>query len=387
MSDYWQNQTAPLYGAMRTIGAGIAQLPAMRSMAQQRAMMGQYYQERGQDALANADLARQKAQELLTETQEGNDFSDSAANYVKTFGDNTTKPEDRSAAAVDFTRKAGLLMAKDPDKFQTVADAIIQRMQANPTDLTQQFEANNPGKLVTGADALNDSQLAVAQAHKSAASGQPTSNQISTQLQSVIPNALKSVETATPPPQNPATVTTADPNGKPYPLTISSAIQSKLQDTAEQLADSGDPYPEIHARQIVLGTNATVQPNITTNSPAVPATMGTTMFGNPKVITPAVPANLSTNSFAVQPGGADQTVIAKLMQDPKLAAVVQGLGIAPADTSTATNAPAAQPASVPQIPPEHIAALLQHPDKAADFDQLYGQGAAARILNAKPVTQ
>ena len=54
--------------------------------------------------------------------------------------------------------------------------------------------------------------------------------------------------------------------------------------------------------------------------------------------------------------------------------------IQPALTAPVASAPG-QPVPAPQIPPEHIAALLQNPDKASDFDQFYGQGAAARILS------
>jgi S1-C subfamily serine protease len=65
-------------------------------------------------------------------------------------------------------------------------------------------------------------------------------------------------------PTNPAT-------GKPYQLTIAPAVQAKLKAVYHALAQAGDPHAEYDAQQLVMGTNWTVVPNITTNSPGSPA--------------------------------------------------------------------------------------------------------------------
>jgi hypothetical protein len=364
-SPFWQAQTAPLYGAARTIGSGIASLPMMRAMAANRAAQGQFYQAHAAQEMGAADLERQKAAAMANETQEGSDFADSAASAVPVFSDPSATPDDRRAAATDLMRKAGKLAAKDPDKAMQIFDHLVQRMQASPTDQVQQFEANNPGKLVTGADVLSDPQLAAAQSAK----GAPAVNSASTaQIAANLPaNAIKSVEQSEPIPNNPAT---SGMTPKPFPLTISQAIQSKLQNTFTQLVQSGVPpaQAEIQAKGLVMGTNATAQPTITTNNPGSPEvrTPGRLWGTN---VTPAVPPTLSTNSFHVAPGGADQTIVSALMQNPKTAAVIQQLGLdqggAAPQTQTAQAGPdaGAMPATTTgtpkQLDPETARQILQ----------------------------
>lgn len=385
MSQFWEQQTAPLYGAARTIGSGIASIPLMRAMAANRAAQGQFYVAHAEQEREAAELERQKAIAAANQTQESGDFADSAANAVPVFSDPNAKPEDRQKAATDLMRKAGRLAAKDPDKAMQIFDHLVQRMQAAPGDLTQQFEANNPGKLVTGSDVLTDQQLAEAQSAKNAPKGTPPidASATATIAGNLPASALKSVEESNPIPGNPATPLATGGN-KPFQLTISQALQSKLQNTFTQLVKSGvsPAEAEIQAKGLVMGTNAAPSPVTVTNSPGSPAVKG--FFKD----TPAVPPNVTTNSFTVQPGGADQTIVAALMQNPKTAAVIQQLGLAPATANaTADNGtPApqagtatAQPAATPQ--PQHVAYLLQHPELAQQFDQKFGPGAAERILN------
>jgi hypothetical protein len=291
-------------------------------------------------------LERQKAIAAANETQEGSDFADSAANAVPVFSDPNAKPEDRQKAATDLMRKAGRLAAKDPDKAMQIFDHLVQRMQASPTDLTQQYEVNS-GKTLTGNDVLTDQQLADAQAAKNAPKGtQPIDTASTATIASKLPsNVIQSVEQSNPIPGNPATPLAGGGN-KPFPLTLSQALQSKLQNTFAQLVKSGvsPAEAEIQARGLVMGTNATAAPVTTTNSPGSPAVKG--FFKD----TPAVPPNVTTNSFTAQPGGADQTIVAALMQNPKTAAVIQQLGLAPATANAAadsgTPAPQAGTATV-----------------------------------------
>jgi len=192
----------------------------------------------------------------------------------------------------------------------------------------QQFEANNPGKLVTGSDVLSDPQLAAAQSTK----GAPAANAASTAtIAANLPaNVIKSVEQSQPIPNNPAMLGMTP---KPFPLTMSQALQGKLQNTFVQLVNNGVPpaQAEIYAKGLVMGTNATAQPVTVTNSPEIPAKPG--FFRD----TPAVPANISTNSFQATPGGADQTIVGQLAKDPRFSGVLNQLGLAPTAGATQTS--------------------------------------------------
>jgi hypothetical protein len=338
LTPYWQQQVDPFYGGARTIGEGIARIPMMRSMAAQRAAQSQYQLAHAEQEREAAELERQKAIAAANETQESSDFAEAAATAVPVFSDPSSKQEDRQAAATDLMRKAGRLAAKNPDKAMQIFDHLVQRMQVNPTDLTQQYEVNS-GKTLTGSDVLTDEQLAAAQAAKNAPKGTAPINAASTStIAAGLPAAaLKSVSESQPIPGNPATPT---PTGyKPFPLTISQALQSKLQNTFVQLVESGVPpaQAEIQAKGLVLGTNATAEPNIVTNSPGSPEirTPGKIWGTN---VTPAVPPTTSTNSYTVQPGGADQTIVGQLSKDPRFSGLLNQLGLAPV-TATSPDVP------------------------------------------------
>ena len=182
LTPFWQQQVDPFYGGTRTIGAGIARIPMMRAMAANRAAQGQFYTAHAEQERQAAELERQKGIAAANETQEGSDFADSASQALGVFSDATAAPEIRKSAATDLMRKAGRLAAKDPDKAMQIFDHLVQRMQASPTDLTQQFEANNPGKLVTGSDVLTDQQLQAAQAAKIAQETRPPAGQLSSRV-------------------------------------------------------------------------------------------------------------------------------------------------------------------------------------------------------------
>ena len=339
-SPYWESQTAPLYGAARTIGSGIASLPMMRAMAAQRAAQAGYYVQRGQEleqtgreAAARTGLIEQQTSDLANQGDEAREFSDSAANAIPVFSDPGATPDDRKAAATDLMRKFGRLSSKKPEEAMTIFDHLVQRMQANPTDQVQQFEANNPSKLVTGSDVLSDPQLAAAQSTK----GAPAANAASTAtIAANLPaNVIKSVEQSQPIPNNPAMLGMTP---KPFPLTMSQALQGKLQNTFVQLVQNGVPpaQAEIDAKGLVMGTNSTAQPTITTKNPGSPEvrTPGRLWGTN---VTPAVPPTLSTNSFHVASGGADQTMVGQLAKDPRFSGVLNQLGLAPTAGATQTS--------------------------------------------------
>ncbi len=84
------------------------------------------------------------------------------------------------------------------------------------------------------------------------------------QLNDIVADTLKSAEQSHPTPTNPAT-------GKPYPLTIAPEIQANLKAVYRALAQAGVPHAEYDAQQLVMGTNWTIVPNITTNSLGNPA--------------------------------------------------------------------------------------------------------------------
>ena len=338
-SPYWESQTAPLYGATRTLGAGIAQLPLMRAMAANRAAMAGYYTQRGnqaeetaQEAAARTQQIQQQISDTDNQTQEQKDFADSAANAVPVFSDPNAQPGDRQSAATDLMRKAGRLAAKDPEKAMQIFNGLVQRMQASPTDQVQQFEANNPGKLVTQSDVLNDPQLAAAQAAKIQQETRPAANQLSTHM-----------------------------------ITIK--------------------HPLVAPTDAVPGAKHWFGPN----EPETPATPGSPEWTEQV----KVPDTAGTGT------GAPPTSIASMLAtDPRYSGVAKQLGLLPPTpapaTSTATDAamaalpdsgtPAPQTATAqaaPQAPtpqPQHVAYLLQHPEAAPFFDQKFGPGSAALVL-------
>ena len=70
-SAYWQQQTEPFNNGLRTIGAALANRPYMQAMANNRAMMGQYYQAHAGQEEASAEEARARAGLAGVQTQRG----------------------------------------------------------------------------------------------------------------------------------------------------------------------------------------------------------------------------------------------------------------------------------------------------------------------------
>jgi hypothetical protein len=354
-------------GAGRTIGMGIAQLPMMRAQAANRAAQGQFYVAHAGQEEAAAEEARARAGLTDTQNQRGQLQLSAAMKAVGIL---------QQPGALTRDDEGNLVLDKDAEQgiLASVAGA-----STGGDDMSK-----GVGGLVTAGNAANQARLN-REVKAALPKGTPPINASATAtIAGNLPaSALKSVEESNPIPGNPATPLATGGN-KPFPLTLSQALQSKLQNTFTQLVKSGvsPAEAEIQARSLVMGTNATAAPVTVTNSPGSPAIKGFIRD------TPAVPPNVSTNSFTVQPGGADQTIVSALMQNPKTAAVIQQLGLAPATANTpadnGTPAPqagtaTAKPASTPQ--PQHVAYLLQHPELAQQFDQKFGPGAAERILN------
>jgi len=339
-SPYWESQTAPLYGAARTIGSGIASLPMMRAMAANRAAQGQFYQAHAEQeqAAAGEAAARQAQIQQAIETEfgktsSGTQFSKTLARILPIMSDPNSTPEARRQAASDAMSDFGQLAADKPDEALKTFETMEQLGRNNPGDFTQNFIAMNGGKMPTGSDALSDEQLAAAQSAK----GAPAANAASTAtIAANLPaNVIKSVEQSQPIPNNPAMLGMTP---KPLPLTMSQALQGKLQNTFVQLVQNGVPpaQAEIYAKGLVMGTNATAQPTITTKNPGSPEvrTPGRLWGTN---VTPAVPPTLSTNSFHVASGGADQTMVGQLAKDPRFSGVLNQLGLAPTAGATQTS--------------------------------------------------
>ena len=366
MSQFWEQQTAPLYGAARTIGSGISQIPFMRAMAANRAAQGQFYQAHAGQEEAAAEEARARAGLTDTQNQRGQLQLSAAMKAVGIL---------QQPGALTRDDEGNLVLDKDAEQGIL---ASVAGTSTSGDDMSK-----GVGGLVTAGNVANQARLN-REAKAALPKGTPPIDTATTAtIASKLPsNVIQSVEQSTPIPGNPATPLAGGGN-KPFPLTLSQALQSKLQNTFTALVKSGvsPAEAEIQARGLVMGTNAAPSPVTVTNSPGVPAKPG--FFHD----TPAVPPNVTTNSFTVQPGGADQTIVGALMQNPKTAAVIQQLGLAPATANatadSGTPAPQAgttttQPAITPQ--PQHVAYLLQHPELAPQFDQKFGLGSAAAIL-------
>jgi hypothetical protein len=131
--NYWQNQVAPFNSGLRTIGSALAQMPMMRAMANERALMGQAYQARAaeeqamaQEAGARNQLLNAQTSEIQTGDKRIDDAQKAAGNYMSSllnFRQNPT-PQNQQQLTSATTSFASTLPAFKNVKVGDLVNAL-----------------------------------------------------------------------------------------------------------------------------------------------------------------------------------------------------------------------------------------------------------------------
>lgn len=102
--------------------------------------------------------------------------------------------------------------------------------------------------------------------------------------------------------------------GRPFRVSLPPDVSDKVQQGYIALRKAGYDAATAQemAKQLTLGTNSTLVPDVTTNAPAVPAVPH--WYGD----SPAIPPVVSTNGFRIQPSGLDPAIVNQITNNPAI---------------------------------------------------------------------